>query len=400
MVFQIKGNFQHYDWGGRNFLPNLFQLKNEQLKPYAEYWLGAHPHLSSTLIHLQNEKNNSLHEFIKTNPKSTLSEKTFNAFGELPFLCKIMDVNQMLSIQAHPNKEQALEGFEKENNQTNAQDFKNRFYKDANYKHEIIIAWSDFWLLYGIREPKEILATFQQLESCKEIFELVKEHNPIDAIKKLLFFSEEQKEIICTHLKNELTQRKTTENWNEDSYDFWIMNAFEQFSSSSINQQFGVLLIYFMNLLKLKKDSLIYMPSSTIHAYLKGRGFEVISNSDNVVRLALTNKKIDEEEFFKIGDFNPITQERISVFNLQENTIFKPPIQDFKIEVINLKPQQSISFECKGAELIFCKEGAGNFRFEENKKFKKTDSFFITSNSKLTITSEITSTLYRISDNL
>ena len=41
-IFRIEGVVQHYDWGGKSFIPNLISEKNPANITYAEYWLGAH----------------------------------------------------------------------------------------------------------------------------------------------------------------------------------------------------------------------------------------------------------------------------------------------------------------------------------------------------------------------
>ncbi len=41
-IFRIEGVVQHYDWGGKSFIPNLLSEKNSTNISYAEYWLGTH----------------------------------------------------------------------------------------------------------------------------------------------------------------------------------------------------------------------------------------------------------------------------------------------------------------------------------------------------------------------
>ncbi|MEO8583141.1 MAG: type I phosphomannose isomerase catalytic subunit, partial [Flavitalea sp.] len=78
----VQGSIKHYDWGGKTFLPQLLHLKNNQQKPYAEYWLGG-----------------------------ILEER----FGKIPFLLKVLDVEKMLSIQVHPTKAVAIKKYKDEN---------------------------------------------------------------------------------------------------------------------------------------------------------------------------------------------------------------------------------------------------------------------------------------------
>ena len=83
MLKKIKGVIKHYDWGGTSFLPQLLGIYNSD-KPYAEYWLGTHPDGDATL----SEENISLSHYLKFT---------------LPFLMKVLDVRNMLSIQVHPD---------------------------------------------------------------------------------------------------------------------------------------------------------------------------------------------------------------------------------------------------------------------------------------------------------
>src|SRR6185436_13216431 len=77
-------------------------------------------------------------------------------FGRLPFLLKVLDVRDMLSIQVHPSKKAAKKEFKRENKEGIPLDSPKRNYKDDNHKPELMVAVSDFWLLHGFRSKKEI----------------------------------------------------------------------------------------------------------------------------------------------------------------------------------------------------------------------------------------------------
>jgi len=100
-IIKIKGVFKHYDWGGKNFIPNLLHRSNEEKKPYAEYWLGSNFH---------------------------------NEAGNLPYLFKVQDVEKMLSIQVHPSKEAAIQKFKEENEKGIPLDAPHRNFKEKNHK--------------------------------------------------------------------------------------------------------------------------------------------------------------------------------------------------------------------------------------------------------------------------
>ncbi|NBX28650.1 MAG: mannose-6-phosphate isomerase, class I, partial [Chitinophagia bacterium] len=48
-AYKLHGVHRHYDWGGTQFIPQLMQLKNDQNKPFAEYWMGAHLSAPATI---------------------------------------------------------------------------------------------------------------------------------------------------------------------------------------------------------------------------------------------------------------------------------------------------------------------------------------------------------------
>ena len=59
---------------GRNeFIPHWLGIENDEKKPYAEYWMGAHPSAPSTLIINNDEKN--LNELIKNELQNLLVKK-------------------------------------------------------------------------------------------------------------------------------------------------------------------------------------------------------------------------------------------------------------------------------------------------------------------------------------
>ena len=111
-IFPLEGKVQHYAWGGFDFIPNLLGLESDA-GPCAEYWLGAHVN-APALVHTE-KGNEALDKFLEDNPKGYLGTEICNKFGRLPFLFKVLDVHNMLSIQVHPSKKEAEKGFKREN---------------------------------------------------------------------------------------------------------------------------------------------------------------------------------------------------------------------------------------------------------------------------------------------
>src|SRR5690348_7978377 len=104
-IYKLKGVIRNYDWGGVAYLSNLLSHANPKQEPMAEYWLGAHDSASSVLITGNGEI--GLNQFIEKEKEKTLGKTVAKKFGRLPYLLKILDVRDMLSIQVHPAKHEA-----------------------------------------------------------------------------------------------------------------------------------------------------------------------------------------------------------------------------------------------------------------------------------------------------
>ncbi|MEF1341677.1 mannose-6-phosphate isomerase, class I, partial [Vibrio rotiferianus] len=147
------------DWGSRTAIHDLFGFANEAQQPQAEVWMGTHPNGCS--IVKQGSANVSLSELIEQDPCAFLSQSTAEAFGDLPFLFKILAADKALSIQVHPNKQDAELGYAKEQQLGVPQNAFNRNYKDANHKPELVYALTEYQAMNGFRPFDEIIAEFR-----------------------------------------------------------------------------------------------------------------------------------------------------------------------------------------------------------------------------------------------
>jgi mannose-6-phosphate isomerase len=75
----------------------------------AEYWLGAHVNAPSIVSTSEGDQN--LDAFLNSNLTENLGQDIAKKFGRLPFLFKVLDVSDVLSIQVHPTKTEAVKGF-------------------------------------------------------------------------------------------------------------------------------------------------------------------------------------------------------------------------------------------------------------------------------------------------
>ena len=101
---KLQPAFKDYIWGG-NKLRTLYG-KETDLSPVAESWeLSCHKDGHSVICDGE-YAGKTLTEYIKENPKVLGTSVKGN---ELPILIKLIDAADNLSVQVHPNDEQAKE---------------------------------------------------------------------------------------------------------------------------------------------------------------------------------------------------------------------------------------------------------------------------------------------------
>ncbi|MBW2576423.1 MAG: mannose-6-phosphate isomerase, class I, partial [Deltaproteobacteria bacterium] len=158
----MRNTVQEYAWGSYTAIPELLGNVSPAKVPQAELWMGAHPKAPSMVKCGGDWK--SLLELIEKNPQDILGEKVAEKFdNSLPYLFKVLAAAKPLSIQAHPSRDQAKQGFERENRQGIPIDAFNRNYKDDNHKPECICALTLFWALNGFRKISGILTLMEKI---------------------------------------------------------------------------------------------------------------------------------------------------------------------------------------------------------------------------------------------
>ncbi|HSF88476.1 MAG TPA: mannose-6-phosphate isomerase, class I, partial [Saprospiraceae bacterium] len=161
-MYQLQGKVQHYAWGGKEFIPDLLGISNTEKQPFAEYWMGVHT-LAPAVVKLTDNAYTGLHDLIRSEPRRYLGERVVKHFHDLPFLLKILDVSEMLSIQVHPSREEAQKGFDIENSAGIPKDAPHRNYRDNNHKPEMMMALGDFWLLHGFRKEEDLVVALERV---------------------------------------------------------------------------------------------------------------------------------------------------------------------------------------------------------------------------------------------
>ncbi len=350
--FKLKNPIQNYAWGSKTTLQELFGIENPDEKPQAEVWMGAHPNGCSK-IRLE-DKEILLSEFIAR--EQVLSMDPTQKIKSLPYLFKVISAEKALSIQVHPNKIEAEQGFLKEQELGIDLSAPNRNYKDTNHKPELVYALTSYQAMNGFRTFDDIVLLFSQ----------VVENVNLPAIQGLL--ENFEKKLNSEGLKSFFTGILSLKGKDKQKSIQELVNYAREFQQpNSENDIFTLILeleksypndigLYaplLLNVVTLAPGEAMYLDARTPHAYLKGTGLEVMANSDNVLRAGLTKKHIDISELVCCTLFE----------GKSENSLLLRPEFD-GIKLVYPIPVSDFSFNCfvkanhervivKSAEILF-----------------------------------------------
>jgi mannose-6-phosphate isomerase len=354
-VHKLQGTVQHYSWGGASFLPQLLSIENPNHKPFAEYWLGIHAGGPARIE--VNQQAVLLSDAIGTDPKAALSEPVFNHFGGLPYLFKILDVKDMLSIQVHPTKEYAKVAFEKEEAAGIALNAPNRNYKDINHKPEIMLAMSEFWLLHGFKSEAKILETLENIAEFQVLVPLYKTEGLKGLYQFLMEMEQAQVDSLLSPVVKRALRNKQEGKVDRNAPDWWVAKLYEN-AAGILPIDKGVFSIYLFNIVCVMPGQGIFQDAGVPHAYLEGQNVELMANSDNVLRGGLTPKHIDVEELIyniKFESIDPVIIEGTKP--CMGESVYPAPVQDFGIASITLDGSNSYSYEAESLDMFLVVEG-------------------------------------------
>ena len=394
-IYKIKGKIQNYAWGGSEFIPKLLN-ENKVGGLYAEYWLGAHKSAPSVLD--TSTGTIFLDEFLQDNTEIKLGRRVSRKFGRLPFLFKVLDVKEMLSIQVHPTKIEAEKGFQRENEAGIPLTASNRNYKDDNHKPEIMVALGEFWLLHGFLEEHKLNSILEEIPEFNNLISVFKEKGYHGLYQKVMEESQEKTNKVLQPLVNRILPLYKADKLDKSSPDYWAAKAVSSSTESNLDK--GIYSIYFFNIVKANKGEAIFQDAGIPHAYLEGQNMELMANSDNVLRGGLTPKHIDVPELLKHIKFEE-TNPNILKGELQKDSIeriYKTPAPDFQLSKIELKQNQIYAYNATSPEIIFTLKGS--VEIENNNKTLKLDkgeSAFVVADSNYTITANTSAVLFKAS---
>ena len=284
---------------------------------------------------------------------------------ELPFLLKILAAGQPLSIQAHPNKAQAIAGFARENAAGIPLDAPNRDYKDDHHKPEMIVALTPFTALVGFRERVDIVVSFQRiamqaqqlgLDALEEaaaawIQELRDGGTP--SLFRSLLEKRGQLDQVCAQLAELAVSSRAVD--NIESANLALVPQLQDLHPGDP----GVVISQLLNVVELAPMQAAELLAGNVHAYVSGLGVEIMANSDNVLRGGLTTKNINPTELLEVVDFDATSKLSFEADRLLEGLWKYPTMAEdyilYRLEVSGSHLMADL--EIANAAIVLCTAG-------------------------------------------
>jgi mannose-6-phosphate isomerase len=349
----MKNAIQEYAWGSYTAISELLGLTPPG-RPQAELWMGTHPR-GPSMVDIQG-KWTPLSDVIENHPAAVLGQTVVERFGnQLPFLFKVLAAETPLSIQAHPDINQAKAGFRRENIQKIPLNAPERNYKDPSHKPECICALTPFYALKGFSRVSDIVSRMKQicpkgLEAELEILSKAKGTKGLKSFfhRFMTLAPDRKKQII-----KEAVARAEALMHGNPVFE-WVVKLY-QFYPDDI----GIFSPVLLNLVCLKPGEALYIPAGELHAYLNGVGLELMANSDNVLRGGLTPKHIDVSELLSILDFE---ERPVDIFHaekiLETEKAYPNFADEFVLSVVSVKKGLFHKSPAgRGVEILLCTDG-------------------------------------------
>lgn len=253
-VEDVQGVVQHYAWGDPTFIPTLLGVEPDG-RPWAELWLGTHPNGPTRL-----------------SDDRPLRDVT----GELRYLLKVLAAAQPLSLQTHPNAEQAREGHA------------SGHFVDPNPKPELLCALTPFQALCGVRPVDDTLELLHELD-LHSLARMLAADDVGAVVEDLYRGSIDSGPVIDACATSERVEAR------------WVRRLHEMYPDDP-----SVAVTLLLNHVELSPGQTIRLDAGNLHAYLHGAGIELMGASDNVVRGGLTVKEVDVDELLRVFDPTPL----------------------------------------------------------------------------------------------
>ncbi|TDE96129.1 mannose-6-phosphate isomerase, class I [Occultella glacieicola] len=348
----LTGSPRDYAWGSPTVIPEFLGASATD-RPVAELWFGAHPSAPSVLA-----DDGELRTHLAGDPSRILGLDIVARFGPtLPYLLKVIAPVRPLSLQVHPDLNQAQAGHARE--QAAGVDPLLRTYADANHKPELVYALTDFEAVSGFRAPRRAAELLKGLDT--PLAEVMRGHlqaSPTasgvrEAFTHLLVHGSDGATSAVEETAAACVARLGDGRSPSERTDTIVANL-----SAAYPGDPGSVAALLLNPVTLHPGEAMFVPAGGVHAYLSGFAVELMANSDNVLRAGLTPKRVDIPEVLATIDWVAAPPIRIAPEMFDECTgVYYAPVDDFELSVATLDGEHRRRIPGRGPRLLLCLDG-------------------------------------------
>ncbi len=303
-LLALHGAEQAYAWGSPTAIPELLGTPSDG-GPVAELWLGTHP-VAPALAEADGARL----------PAADL-------VGQLPFLLKVLAADKALSLQVHPDLDQARAGFDADDAAGLAVNAPERRYRDRNHKPELIVALTPFRALAGMRDPARTLAVVAGLGSpalAAAFAPLADDprRGAATVLRTLLTMPAQPAAALVREVVTAAGRLRggpiPTAGGSAHDGPAGVDGPVDDLGraadlvarlAAAHPGDVGIAAALLLNDVTLRPGQGLFQPARMLHAYVAGLGIEIMATSDNVLRGGLTPKHIDVDELLRILDPTP-----------------------------------------------------------------------------------------------
>lgn len=257
MAHIVAGAMKDYDWG---VVDGLARWHGATGTPQAELWFGTHPSGPTPVV---------------AGPDAGRLLSDLDEHCGMP-LVKLLAAGNPLSIQVHPDGALARRGWSSGSS----------LFADDAEKAEMLVAVSAFDIHAGWRDPREAAALLAEAGAPSGVVDVVRSGDPVASARILLAIEPAERAAIA----NRLVDAAARCGW-----DVGAVSALERVIASFPTDA-GVLVTVLLEHGILLPGQAIAVRAGIVHSYVGGLGIEVMTTSDNVLRLGLTSKTVAVEE--------------------------------------------------------------------------------------------------------
>jgi len=255
-MWRVRGILRDYDWGEINGLAEWSHVTGA---PQAELWFGIHPTAPAIVVDSEGASTGETLDEVMPPQRN-------------PLLVKLLAAARPLSIQVHPQRALAAELSAR------------GILPDAEEKTEILLALEPFRIHAGWRELEVARRVLVEAGVSAEAIALAHTHG--DTVRALLDLSP----AAIDRAVAGLSQAAARCGLDSDTVES-LRSIADEFPTDA-----GVLVCVLMQHIVLAPGQTVGVAAGTIHSYVRGLGVEVMTSSDNVLRLGLTSKAVDVED--------------------------------------------------------------------------------------------------------